>query len=332
MRARRSFASITTKLPREKNDRGDLAPQSYQFEASMRPLGYEKKPGAGFRLLENRADEAGLFDGYYGFDELLTGGFIRQLQKDSPVLKVMYGDAVLDLGIEEINDGVLGELSYSNGSAAVFYPNAWPNADLRYILGGHLIAKQIHLHSGHPTEFTFRLAGQYQPLVVGDHIELGDEFAIIQPYLVYDVSDPNELSPLGDGQFQLQLKWRLKQKDDALLVSVELPEGDWAGWMLDPSITLQPGATGIDAFVNLAAPAVNYGDNTQIQMNHGGPTGLRGYIKFDLSSIIDGSTIVTGTFSTWVTNNLGSPSIRHEAVDAAWGEKTLIWNNQPAAT
>lgn len=331
MKARKSLAAVTTRLQRVRNKRGDLEQQIYQHEISMRPLLYEKKAGAGFRSIENRANTAGLFDGYYAFDELLTGGFIERLQADRPVLKLMYGDASLDLSMENITEDVLGERSYSGGSTRIVYPNAWNNTDLHYVLGGHLVNKQIHLRSGHPREFKFRLKGKFRPRLVGDHVELGKEFAIVQPYLTYTPSKFGESSPIGNNRFTLQLKWSMRKVKDGLSLIVRLPEGDWSGWVLDPTITLQPGATGIDANAVEEVAGTNYGDSTRIEMHHVGPWRIRGYIKFDLASIPRKSTLVSGTFSTWLSNDLGSPNIRHEKVSASWGEKTLTWNNMPAA-
>lgn len=302
---KRKFAVATTEqMPRERDRRGDLKLPKYRSLISLSPMLYEKKPGSGFQKISNKADQVRLFNGYIGFDELLTGGFIEVLSKDKPALKVMYGDVSVDITPIGINQ-VIAEVEYKKDSTFVTYPEAWKNADLQYILSGHLLSKRIYLKKGHPREFKFRVEGA-DPVEKDGYVFLGGDLAIAQPYL--------------EGKDSIPLKWKLRKAKKGTLFAIKLPEGNWDGWVLDPTIVLQPGAAaGIDTYLDESNLAVNYGGNIHLRNTFSaGGFNRDSMIRWDLSGIPIGSTIDDFTFWLWCNASINT---------AAWNMHGIIASN-----
>lgn len=104
------------------------------------------------------------------------------------------------------------------------------------------------------------------------------------------------------------------------------------------TITLQPGSAGFDAHVDnknsnsvdVNYPVINAGYNTV----GGIPTISHNFMRFDLSAIPAGSTIVSATLSL-----CHSPTVNHSnssaneelfaKVNQTWDESTVTWNTQP---
>lgn len=98
------------------------------------------------------------------------------------------------------------------------------------------------------------------------------------------------------------LKWIVSQQGGKWILTCTLPVGDWTGWTLDPTLTLQPDAAdGIDTWLN--GLSTNTDDNNGISsiLVAGGSVDpnarLRGLVQFDLSSIpahaVIGSAVLT---------------------------------------
>lgn len=102
----------------------------------------------------------------------------------------------------------------------------------------------------------------------------------------------------------------------------------------EPVDTQTAGTVGLmptdDAFVHGVNPAVNYGLDTAFIVKGEGTNSRWSYLKFDLSGLAD-STIISAKLKltlVWCPNTTPTP-ITAYAVDNAWSETTLTWNNRP---
>jgi hypothetical protein len=96
-----------------------------------------------------------------------------------------------------------------------------------------------------------------------------------------------------------------------------------------------------DAYVQEGYPTTNYGTDTKIIARSrdypgtGGYGQMRGFFKFDISSIPAGATIVEAKLRLhcyYITNyikNVSDLEIR-QVTDSSWVENSIDWNNQPA--
>ncbi len=251
-----------------------------------------------------------------GCDELLTFRIREKLSGNAPVLHVGHG-------ADHIRMTPLGTANVSAvvRENVVSFPGAWSGADYVLTLGGHFVRKAIPLRMGHPSVFRFRIDEHsgFDPvaLTVG-------RLRILQPML-----EP----PIGSDKLAIPLQWLVTQQGGRWVLTVTLPPGDYAGWTLDPTLTLQPGAAdGIDTLVDVGAPNTNYGTNATWAV---GSTGVilnvyRELAKFDLASIPAGSTIIAATLTLTLFQTLAAGAnfriSRILAANSAWGESTATWN------
>lgn len=249
-----------------------------------------------------------------GVSELFDFRLRGKLSGQAPVLFVGRGKQSLrltPLGTNNVNGEALGENGYR-------YPEAWDGADLSFQVGGHIIRKAITLRSGHPTRFQFRLDSfaAFDPATLS-----GPEFRIVNPTL----DGPN-----GE---TIGMAWAVSEIGGYKVLTVDLPPGDYAGWVLDPTLTLQPAAAdGVDTMLK-EADATNYGTYTELWVGERKSVTLiyRSLIKFDLSTLPDTATITSCTLSTWLTY-IGSQwadnnrTLRLYRQKRAWVENQANWN------
>ena len=114
------------------------------------------------------------------------------------------------------------------------------------------------------------------------------------------------------------------------------------------TVTLQPGAEGLDAVVNSNNPTANYGNDVSEAIEAWTQSGAnriqRSLIDFDYSSIPTGATITKATLTLYAdttTNySAGSVPVGHSQlsgsnawnlsrVTSAWNEQTVTWNTMP---
>ena len=198
---------------------------------------------------------------------------------------------------------------------AIRFPNAWNGADLELLIGGHILRKNIHLSAGHPSLFEFRIDSHAgfdpQTLAFG-------KFKI-QPPIIQKA-----------GEMDVFLDWIVSQQGGKTVLGVALPTGDWSGWVLDPTTTLQPGAAGLDAGGRDTAATNNFGTAASFYL--GGTGGIgdanRIYIKFDVSSIPSGDTVSSATFSLFEVNasGTGTWAVKLQRMLRDWVELESTWN------
>ncbi len=95
-------------------------------------------------------------------------------------------------------------------------------------------------------------------------------------------------------------------------------------------LSLQPAeATAVDTYILASSATTNFGTSATLRVgNEGGGTTDRALIKFDLSSIPSGSTIVSATLSLYCTTDtsINSRTYRVFRMIQAWVETQATWN------
>ena len=100
------------------------------------------------------------------------------------------------------------------------------------------------------------------------------------------------------------------------------------------TITLQPGAEGIDSTMQTATPYINYGSLTMALVGNTVSSILRTYIKFDLSTVPANARITDADLRLYQYDIFGSDNftIGLHNVTGDWDESTITWNLQPTST
>ncbi len=261
----------------------EIRPGVFRHVQHMRPIGFWN--GALVRdpfVLGNSGDP----NLTVGCDGISQFRLRARLSGNAPVLHFAKGQSHVRLTPLDTNnvDGLAVGL---NGFR---YPNAWNNADLELRYGGHRIQKNILLGAGHPQRFQFRIDSH-----AGLNLDTlaTPDFRILQPAL--------ENPATGE---TIALTWLVSVQGGKTVLTVSLPPGDWAGWVLDPTLTLQPDATdGIDTRIcgtNLST--VNFGVNVFLgigESNLADNYAYRTLIKFNLTSLPDSAIIASATLGLY---------------------------------
>ena len=92
--------------------------------------------------------------------------------------------------------------------------------------------------------------------------------------------------------------------------------------------TVQRGVSGtvIDSFINQGAPTANNGTGTNLWTGTTPQGQAQSLIKFDLSFIPSGSTVVSANTTMYVSSAVAT-TIRLHRITAPWVETTVRWNN-----
>ena len=162
----------------------------------------------------------------------------------------------------------------------------------------------------------------------------GDETMVTLPsQVVYVIGD--------DEHRKLPLKVRFFREapDDKLWVGVNLADlaALPAGFLVfDPTFETQPDATaGQDAMNYSIVPTNNFGTNVALLSSNSGSF-IRGYVKFDVSSIPSIAVCNSSTLTLYVTNNVSATATltAHSLASgvSSWTEAGLTWNNYKSAT
>lgn len=245
---------------------------------SLKPIAY--RVNGSLRRMTNALSLTNDPDMEIGTDELCSFRVSKKIS-NKPLIHFGKGQSHVKIGLVDANkvDGVV------NGNAITFV-NAWNNADLVYRNGGHRLQEDILLKAGHPRSFAFRLDSHAG--FNSETMSFGNDFRILDPVL-------------EKGELTVPLKWLVTQQGGKHVLTVNLPAGDWSGWVLDPTLTLQPDAAGIDTSIQSNVATRNRGANTDLLIGEDGYASAvyRTLIKFDLSELPSGANISSATLSLY---------------------------------
>lgn len=290
----------------------DSSNDVYSQEISIKPKFYND----GFwKPITNVLSSTGDPDFSVGVNELVDFKINPELGNGKPAVRIGAGNSYVTYTPVDTN------ISYGvveNNS--VFYPEAWNNADLIITVANHKVEKDIYLKLGHPHIFSFRIDDKRG---LNDDLQ-GSDFYLKKPFL------HKELFP------SISLNWNKSIVDGKLIYTVEIPEGDWSTWSLDPTFSVQPdSSTGQDTYIK--TNTTGYGNEIFLSAGHdAGITSWsapysfenRTLINFNISSIPSGSTISSGNiiFKATFNNNGQNFLWDMKRVRRAWNE-SATWVN-----
>lgn len=197
------------------------------------------------------------------------------------------------------------------------FPNAMTGADLVFAYGGWKVSADFVLKKGHPKTIAWRMDEQvgFDPkaMMLGDLI-------MRQPVLLPPNDRPDALP--------VSLRWDITSKGGKYELTCVLPDGDWAGWTLDPTLTLQP-ADGVDTMLRDATPDTNMGTANFLRIGRfPTPQINRCLLAFDLSSVPAAALCSSATLSLYVQYPYSGGAHTHNTyrVKRAWAELQATWN------
>jgi len=285
----------------------DLGGGRTKTTIGLKPVNYLKN--GVYQRITNALGASGDSTLTIGVDELVQFRIRDRLAGNSPVLFFGKGQSLVRL----TPLGTANTLGVVSGNSITF-PEAWANADLQFLIGGHRLQKNIILRAGHPASFAFRVDSHagFDPAT----LTFGFDFRMLQP-------------TLENGIERVGLTWAVSQSGGKYILTATLPQGNYAGWTLDPTLVLQPdGTDGVDAVILESTPTTNYGTNVALAFGNNGGAIYRSLIQFNVSSIPATATAVSATLSIWISAGYGavtgSPTLHR--VLRAWTEAGATWN------
>ncbi len=292
----------------------ELGGGRFRQSIHLKPIAYRKD--GGLHRITSQLGATGDAAFPVGVDELCQFRIDPRIAGKSPLVHFGKGQSMVRFALSGANN-VAGAVAGNS----VKFTNAWNNADLEYIIGGHRLYEYIRLRANHPRTFTFIIQEHvgFDPLT----LQFGNDFRILQPTL-----EP----PMGSDKMALPLSWIVAQSGGKWALSCTLPVGDWTGWMIDPTLTLQPSAAdGIDTFTASWAADTNYAASIAIYLHSNAiTTNCRGLVKFDLSGIPVGATITSAMLTlTPYAGNVGGTTLQVARIlpaNNAWTESGATWN------
>ena len=279
-----------------------IKPVAYLRNGALRPMG--------FALAASKD-----IDLPVGVDEALLFKLDLRIAGKSPLWEVRGADRSKYARFVLLNaNNVAGQRVNEH---EYIYPNALDGADLAFTYYGHRVAADFRLKKGHPSLVAWRMDAQagFDP----KRMLLGD-LTIRQPVL---------LPPEGKDVASIPLVWDVAEESGRYILRCALPAGDYVGWTLDPTLSLQPdAAAGKDSLVNVGTGGTpplfqrNYGAISEVGIS---AAGIFGLLEFDLSSIVATATCTAATLSmfasqTGAANAWGMPVYSIASGNAGWVE------------
>jgi hypothetical protein len=150
------------------------------------------------------------------------------------------------------------------------------------------------------------------------------------------IRQPVLLPPDGSDTATVPLRWAVSQESGRYRLDCVLPVGDYAGWTLDPTLTLQPdAAAGQDTYVQSNASDTNYGTGTQIIVKSQADAYRVGLLKFDISSVAT-AALTSATLSLYCSTAWAADKaftvFRILAANNGWTEAGATWNHAVGTT
>lgn len=259
-----------------------ISPTQYRCVQKQSPVAY-LKTGYWYPITD-QIGSLGVSE-VVGTEELADFRIRTSLEDGLPLFHYEVGRSFVEMSPMGVNtrQGVV------TGNSIMF-KDAWGGVDLEYINGGHILKEAIHLKSGHPSSFRFKINAQsgFDPKT----LKFGTDFVLRQPVLETDSGFyvPNYIP--------LQFEVFLVAGHYELLIT--LPPGDYAGCVIDPILDLQPdAAAGYDNWMRSVASGDKLGTNSQMGCGDfsGGAYRERFLIKFALTGLPGGCTVDDVTLS-----------------------------------
>lgn len=226
----------------------------------------------------------------HGRQGLLDTRFADRLAGQSPQVHVGRGSSHIRMSALGTNSNVAG-IPVLDGVSNVIgrrYNGAWNGADLEWLDGGHYVKKQIYLHAGHAQVYEIRIDGLAGNLVASARgWDLQDDAG--HPVLwagagyLYKPDDPTALT--------VPVPTSVRVQGGKQIYTYTLPAGDWAGWVLEPTWTSQPGAAeGLDNNLLPIFSSWNNGAATTLRMDGSNPSNYeRILMQWSVASIPTGA-------------------------------------------
>lgn len=288
-----------------------IKPVAYLRNGALRPMG--------FALAASKDIELPV-----GVDEGLLFKLDLRIAGKSPLWEIRGADRSKYARFALLNaNNVAGQRVNEH---EYIYPNALDGADLAFVYSGHRVSADFRLRAGHPSLVAWRMDAQagFDP----KRMLLGD-LTIQQPVL---------LPPDGKDAPGIPLVWDVAKEAGRYILRCALPKGDYAGWTLDPTLTLQPDATdGMDTFIRSGDRATyNSGAGTVLcigDIGYGGDI-RRTLLRFSLSDIPDGSSISSATLGLYCISDYSSSARTFSVYRSkrAWLEGTRYHQEDTPAT
>lgn len=224
-----------------------------------------------------------------GVDELVQFRLRDRLSGNAPVVHFGKGNSMVrftPLGTANVNGRPFGDNGFE-------YPGAYPGADLRCVVAGHFVSITNPLKAGHPSSFAFR---------IDDHAGLNIDRLETPDFLI---RAPMLIPPDGSKVQPIPLAWVKSVQGGKTILTVNLPPGDFAGWMRNLTLTLQPNAAdGIDNELLSWVPNDNFGTSNVIAVGRANPSArATGIVRFILTDLPAGAVVSSATISLYATDD-----------------------------
>lgn len=297
-------------------EREALGNGRYRLTQHMKPIASYKN--GSLRRDPGVLSATGAADWPLGVDGICDVRVAPRIAGKSPLLHMGHGKDFVRFALVGANN-VSG---VSKGNVTTF-TNAWNGADLRYTYGGHRLQEDFLLRTKHPRSFGFILREHtgFDPI----SMTVGD-IRILDPVL-----EP----PSGSDKLAVPLRWIVTQQGGYWVLTVTLPAGDWAGWTVDPTLTLQPDETdGVDTQIVSTAANTNYATLTTMHTGAYYSENNRALVRFDLTLLPSAAAVSSATLTLF---HLAEAATADSTIGVyrqlrAWTEAGATWNKYDGAS
>lgn len=269
------------------------------------PIAYQSN--GVFHRIQNALGNSGDPNFTLGVDELMQFRIRPRLVGNAPMMHIGRGDE--HIRFTPLNTNNVDAVVVEN---TITYPEAWNNADLLITVAGHIVRKEIVLRTGHPTSFSFRI----------DKKQGDTQLRIVKPFL-------------RKGHLYTPLSWIESVQGGKTILTATLPAGNWDGWILDPTTTMQPAeAASNDTVMSSSNPTTNFDAIGSLYAGENATEITRSVIKFDMSSITATDTCDSSTYTLTTKEDLSSNTRTHYVYRllVAFTENQATWNDRQTST
>jgi RHS repeat-associated protein len=327
---------------------------TYTAEISQTPIHYKDKQNKWVDIDNNLVSNS-KEDVYQNKANSFQTKFAKQEKQGSPVMQVADDDHTAAMELEPLDQNgqepanVKGEVKDNS----IEYPNVFSNVNLKYTVGSDRVKEDIVYKEkpkdGFPSQFTYKLniKGLYVK-EVGGILYLYDTKTDKPIYyfstpIMYDSYKPkgfkaiNESESIPEEAISYDVKLTYETKGNNLYLHV-IPNKKW---LEDPNriypITIDPTIVKIQSNSYVEDTNLRSGFPTQtggndLELGAGFAAGsnnvIRSLLKFDLSSIPGGTTILSSSVNLWLSSASSDTPINISLykVTKDWIENQASWN------